>query len=550
MGALPHILFLLVDDFGWANTGWHRLEHPTAEVSTPNMDALVKNGLELDRHYVYKFCSPTRSALQSGRNPIHVNLENVDVTVHNPSDPISGFQGIPRNMTGIAEKMRSAGYYTAMVGKWDAGMATPDHTPQGRGYMHSLNYFHHCNDYWTSSVGVCREQLLGPAQAVIDLWDTQVPSTQNGTSACGRADQPVDLYSQGCSTCFTTKNDANPLIEFGPFNGSSYNDELFTNRMLDIIKAHDPTTPLLFFWAPHTVHIPLQVPKKYVDEFDFITDNKYRKVYHAMVKHLDDDVGKVVELLHDKGMYNDTLIVMSSDNGGPVYFNGTSGGNNYPLRGGKMNNWEGGIRVNAFVSGGYLPAGRRGQKEEGLITAWDWYATFCHIAGVDATDTRAALAGLPPIDSHNVWPLVSGANMTSPRIAIPLGSPPVNFDGTDSINPVNGLILGQFKVLIGKVAQASWQGPEYPNASKWMSQGTVEDCSADGKKGCLFNIFEDPTEHNDLASTMPEKLDEMLAALAVHQKTAFTPNRGKISQQACDVAIKKYGGTWGPFVDI
>lgn len=58
MGVLPHILFLLVDDFGWANTGWHRLEHPTAEVSTPNMDALVKNGLELDRHYVYKYCCP------------------------------------------------------------------------------------------------------------------------------------------------------------------------------------------------------------------------------------------------------------------------------------------------------------------------------------------------------------------------------------------------------------------------------------------------------------------------------------------------------------
>lgn len=132
-----------------------------------------------------------------------------------------------------------------------------------------------------------------------------------------------------------------------------------------------------------------------------------------------------------------------------MYFNGTSGANNFPLRGGKMNNWEGGIRANAFVSGGYLPADRRGQKEEGLITAWDWYATFCHIAGVDPTDERAARAGLPPIDSHNVWPLVSGANLTSPRTAIPLGSPPVNFDGTNSISPVNGLIMGQYKV--GKI---------------------------------------------------------------------------------------------------
>lgn len=61
-----------------------------------------------------------------------------------------------------------------------------------------------------------------------------------------------------------------------------------------------------------------------------------------MVKHLDDDVGMLVSLLKTKGMYDNTLIAMSSDNGGPVYLMGTSGANNYPLRGGKMNNWEGG----------------------------------------------------------------------------------------------------------------------------------------------------------------------------------------------------------------
>ena len=68
----PHLVFMLVDDWGWANVGYHR-DPPTKEVVTPNIDDLVKNGLELDQHYAYQFCSPSRSSLMSGRLPIHVN---------------------------------------------------------------------------------------------------------------------------------------------------------------------------------------------------------------------------------------------------------------------------------------------------------------------------------------------------------------------------------------------------------------------------------------------------------------------------------------------
>lgn len=86
-------------------------------MKTPRMDELVRSGIELDRAYSYQFCSPTRSSLQSGRYPTHVNDKNMDVTVHNPSDPMSGFAGIPRNMTGIASKLKQAGYLTHQVGK-------------------------------------------------------------------------------------------------------------------------------------------------------------------------------------------------------------------------------------------------------------------------------------------------------------------------------------------------------------------------------------------------------------------------------------------------
>merc|ERR1719446_607544 len=92
----PHILMLLADDFGWANAGWHRPEG-YEEVRTPTMNSLVKSGIELDRAYQYKFCSPSRSSLQSGRLPVHVNTENADMTEYNPEDPVAGFAGIARN---------------------------------------------------------------------------------------------------------------------------------------------------------------------------------------------------------------------------------------------------------------------------------------------------------------------------------------------------------------------------------------------------------------------------------------------------------------------
>jgi arylsulfatase B len=82
---------------------------------------------------------------------VHVNMLNLGPETWNPADPVSGFAAIPRNMTGIAAKLKSAGYKTHQVGKWDAGMGTVDHTPHGRGYDTSFGYFHHDNDYCTPS---------------------------------------------------------------------------------------------------------------------------------------------------------------------------------------------------------------------------------------------------------------------------------------------------------------------------------------------------------------------------------------------------------------
>ncbi len=101
---MPHIVFMMIDDWGWADAGYH-LDGPSKEVVTPNIDTILKEGLQLDQQYVYNWCSPSRSAFLSGRVLIHVNDVTTPETAHNPDDPVSGFDGIPRNMTGIASKL-------------------------------------------------------------------------------------------------------------------------------------------------------------------------------------------------------------------------------------------------------------------------------------------------------------------------------------------------------------------------------------------------------------------------------------------------------------
>ena len=220
----PHILFLLVDDWGWANVGYHH-EVTTREAQTPNFDDLVKNGLELDQNYVYHFCSPSRSALMTGRLPIHVN-DLKGESEYNPDDLIAGYSGIPPKMTGIAEKLKMAGYETHMVGKWHAGSVTFDQIPTGKGFDTYFGYFNGMNDYYTEWVGKCNQI------PVVDLWDTNQPA-------------------------------------WG-LNGTDYEEAMFTERVLQVVKNHDPTKPLFLYYAPHIVHTPLEVPDKYVKMFSFI----------------------------------------------------------------------------------------------------------------------------------------------------------------------------------------------------------------------------------------------------------------------------------------
>lgn len=580
----PHVIAILADDIGWANVGWHR-EAGYDEVQTPVMDSLVADGIELDRFYAYKFCSPSRSAAQSGREAIHVNAQMGTMNV-NPMDPVSGYSGIPRNMTTIATVMRDAGYHTVFAGKWDVGMATMEHTPHGRGYEESLLYFNPHNNFWTEDWVWDCERAENNDMSV----DCEAVAFNEGSCVTDTGIyRPIDLWHnvgpaqrksgdfKRCSvgsrnTCLREEGDQCPPYPGYPgkqVSDCQYEDDLFTEVIIDAVKrtaaaaAHKPhrARPLFAFWSPHIAHSPLQVPKESLDRFAHIDDWR-RARYAAMVYRMDTQIGQVVDLLKSTGLWNDTVILFSSDNGGPVYRNGDSGANNWPLRGGKAANFEGGIRSAAFASGGFLPESRHGLKLDGLAGIWDWYATFAHLAGVDdISDPRAAAAGLPDVDSLNLWPYLIGKAQESPRKEIAIGTnmwmgKQVMWGAPPSNTVVVGMIVdnrtsptgGLWKYLIDEMLMMDgWQGPEYPNATfTWYVNNTM-DCSHGG--GCLFRLDVDETEHHDVRVEFPDVVEVMHSRLVAHNATVFSPDRGlPDNRTACAVALDTHAGFWGPFL--
>jgi len=334
------------------------------------------------------------------------------------------------------------------------------------------------------------------------------------------------------------KNDLNPpYCSQNNQTGCIYEDDIIVGHVLQEIEAHDPSVPLFYYWAPHNIHGPLQVAQNYLDMYNFI-DDEPRRIYTAMVHHMDDMVGMVIDKLKEKGMWNNTLLVMSSDNGGPLV-----SANNYPLKGGKLSNWEGGIRVNAFVSGGYVPESLRGTKSEDFIAISDWYATFSTIAGIDPTDGEAKSANLPPIDSYNMWPLLTRTNKTNPRTEIPIGSQNAG-NGNEIF--VEGIIVPPHKLLIGVVPLSFWQGPLYPNIStNFTYQDTLK---TNCHPACLFHLLDDPYEQNDIASLHPLIVANLTARINEYQKTVFNVDRGEEDPTACATAREVYGGFFGPWV--
>lgn len=481
----PHIIYILADDLGWNFPGYHN-----PDVITPTLDKLATDeGVRLESAYMYKYCGPSRGSLLTGRYPWR--LPSVRCNFIPSSIP----EGVPLEYNFLPKQLAKANYESYHAGKWHLGFHTTEYTPVGRGFNHSFGFLEGGEDHWTHKCGAGGTKCKTPGQPANsktnwDLWS-----------------QDTDNFPGG------------PAYDFNGTKGdeSTYSGYIFPAWAVDRIFAHDQSRPMFMYLALQDTHSPYEAPQRFIDMYSFnATEAPRKNTFFAMVSVIDEGVRNVTAALRSTGMWENTLLIWATDNGSPTW----SGGSNHPLRGAKGSNWEGGVRVPAFVSGGFLPSAMRGSVLHGLVHVSDWYATLSAVAGLG---DEADGAGPSTPDSFNVWPYLSGEVSESPRTEIVLdhhmftnesaniGSDTVcggqewfELPGYDALGSIR---VGRHKLIVGPEKTASWYGQFSPNITAPSDRDLYVACWTP----CVFDVVADPGEHVDLAASDPDLLRELWA---------------------------------------
>ncbi|MBI1346766.1 sulfatase-like hydrolase/transferase [bacterium] len=329
----PNIVFLLADDLGFTDVGFHG-----SEIQTPNIDRLANAGVKLEAFYVQPVCSPTRAALMTGRYPSHYGLQ---VGVVRPWAQY----GLPLEEQTLPQGLKTAGYETAICGKWHLGHFQQPYLPMQRGFDHQYGHYNGALDYFTHI-----------------------------------RDGGFDWH----------RNDRVNRDE-------GYTTVLLGNEATSLINQHNFATPLFLYVPFNAPHTPLQALPEHLEIYKDIKD-KQRRTYAAMVHCVDEQVGRIAEAIATKGQTTETLFIFSSDNGGPTKLGATNG----KLRAGKGTLYEGGTRVAAFATwSGHLPAGTECHEPLHMV---DWYPTLMKLTGatvdqklpLDGKDAWATIVGKAP----------------------------------------------------------------------------------------------------------------------------------------------------------
>lgn len=397
----PNIILILADDLGFNDVSWRN-----EDIISPNLEALVKSGTILDNAYVQPTCTPTRSALMTGYYPIHTGRQTGVLGSQEPA-------GLFTNFTLLPQRLKSLGYQTHAAGKWHLGYCSKDYLPTRRGfdtfrgfYLGSQNYYKHTRKSSGGTVGYDfrnREEVDGAAN-----------NTYSAYLIVEEAERVIENHAK---TYHTDSSDDKPMFLYLPFQH---------------------------------VHNPVQVPDKYSKMYPNIK-NHARRTYSGMVTVLDESVGRVVESLKANGLYENSVIVFMSDNGGK-----TSAGNNLPLRGGKGTLWEGGTRVVAFINAPFI----QGSTYRGLFHVTDWLPTLYEMAGGNVED-------LGKIDG--VSQFKSLVQFEEGKLnQFPRNNFLYNIDPHDDKNA--GLRIGDMKLLVGNPGKPSGRIPIPTKETKEMTR--------------------------------------------------------------------------------
>jgi arylsulfatase A-like enzyme len=347
----PNLILIVADDLGYADLGMHG----SKQIPTPYIDQLAEEGIVFSNGYVSSpVCSPSRAGLLTGKNQVSFGFDNNLFPAQPGFDP--DYVGLPLTETTLANKLKSLNYVTGLIGKWHLGEKAQFH-PLNRGFDEFWGFLGGAHDYFISSPG--GEGMQCPIECTY------------------KTPEPI-----------------------------SYISDDIGNECVDYIRRHK-NEPFFLFASFNAPHSPMQAKEADLKLFKHIEDD-LRRTYCAMVYRLDQNVGKILEVLQEEGLEHNTFVVFISDNGGPA--NAISNGSvNAPLRGQKTTLLEGGIRVPfIFKWPAQLTAGK---KIDDLVLSLDICPTFVEAAG-GTTSEKDNFRGI------NIIPFLTGQTDKIPHVSM------------------------------------------------------------------------------------------------------------------------------------
>ena len=447
----PNIILILADDLGYNDITFNGGGVAGGAVPTPNIDSIAREGVAFTNGYAGDAtCAPSRAAIMTGRYATRFGFEFTPAPVafmklvstyyqHGPRKaifhservnqvPPLAQQAVPIKEIMMPQLLKTRGYHTIFLGKWHLGEA-PETAPDARGFDESLGF-------------------LAGASMYLRKNDPQVENSYQDFD-------PIDKFLWA-NLSFAVVN--NRSRRFYP---SEYMTDYLGDEAVNAIAANR-TRPFFMYLAFNAPHTPLQALKSDYDALPQIKDHRLR-VYGAMVRALDRNVGHVLDALRKNGLDQNSLVFFTSDNGGANYIGLPD--INRPYRGWKATFFEGGIHVPFFM------------KWPAKINRGTTYAL--PVAHVDIFSTAAAAAGaqVPSdrvMDGVNVMPFLEGSSTGTPHQTLFWRS-----------GPYKTLLAGEWKMQVDDKPNKTW----------------------------LFNLKDDPTEHHELAASNSQKVAELQETL-------------------------------------
>jgi len=315
----PHIVMFVSDDMGWNEVGYHG-----SKIATPHIDGLAKEGVQLDRFYVHPICSPTRTALMTGRSPARFGITGA-----------IGRGVVPLDEHFMPQTFQKAGYQTFMVGKWHLGERSDDYAPNARGFDHFFGFHGGGINYYTT----------------------------NGSRARGWFRNGQSVAPQGYST------------------------DLLADEAIKLLKNRNKKKPIFLYLPFNAPHQPAQASERLLEKYRKLGFFGRRVGQAGAIEAMDTAIGRVLATIEAEGISKETLVMFFCDNGsGGGRRGSTALPGQLALRGGKGSVLEGGIRVPAVLR--WPGVIRASTKCNQLISAQDLFPTFAAAAGIKPANQK------------------------------------------------------------------------------------------------------------------------------------------------------------------